>query len=1098
MEVGGRLIRSAEAESASGADVGCVMISWLVRWSLRFRLLVGLVAAGVLGFGLVSLPTMAIDNLPEFAPPHVEIQTEALGLSAEEVEQLITSPMEADLLNGVAWLDEIRSVSVPGLSSIELVFEPGTDILRARQLVAERLTQAHALPNVSTPPVLMQPLSSTSRVMMIQLTSEDVSLIDMSVLARWTVKPVLMGVPGVANVSTWGQREQQIQVQVEPERLEAAGVTLDDVITTAGNAVWVSPLSFLEASTPGTGGFFESANQRVGIQHVLPIQTPEDLGKVVIEGNLQSLTLADVAELAEDHQPLIGDAITGDTPGLLIVIEKFPEADVLEVTRGLEQAMADLAPGLAGIEVDTTVFRPATFLENAIGQLGWAALAGVLLTALVIGFGLGSWRHAVIAALAVLVSGTAAALLLQATGAVMNTMTLAGIALAITAAVGDVVADLDSLRTRGRMQRPPGHASRPAGSAEPAVGPEAVAADAIARRSGILATALHRSRVPALFGALVSAVAIAPTFFVPGLDGEILRDLAIAYLVALAAAAIVALTLTPALASILLPAKDDAEAPTERAGVANVTTKYAGAMGRTSSGRGGWIGALVAVIIGVVALGAIPWATADAPVLASIPDRTILVEWDSTAGTSNEEMNRITARAADELRTLAGVAGVGGHVGRAITSDTAADVSGSEIWVTLADGADYAAVKGDVQQIIDGYPGLENRVMSYPERQLDRVRDAQEREFQVRVYGIDLEILREKADELQSAMTGIDGLVAPTVEQDLVQPIAEIEVDLEAAKQFGVKPGDVRRAAAAMLQGIEVGYIFEHQKIFQVIVKGSDATRNSVTSVENLIIDTPGGGSVLLSDVADVRISPNLAVIRHDDTHRRMNVTADVQGRSLADVEADVRAAIAEVDFPVEYHAEIPRQYGDQQAAGQLTWWLLAASAIVILVLLQTMLGSWRLGAIVLLTLPLALAGGFAGAWLAGGLDSLVLVIALVPVLAFAVREAGMLIGGQQTALASGQEGSPATAMWAAAGARIRPALVALVASVALLAPPAFFGGAVGFETVLPVAAVVWGGAITTVLVTLIVLPLLVLAWGGTKAADTSLVNLNAPVADWR
>ncbi len=1069
------------------------MISWLVRWSLRFRLLVAAVAAGVLGFGLVSLPSMAVDNLPEFAPPHVEIQTEALGLSAEEVEQLITSPMEADLLNGVAWLDEIRSVSVPGLSSIELIFEPGTDILRARQLVAERLTQAFALPNVSTPPVLMQPLSSTSRVMMIQLTSEDVSLIDMSVLARWTVKPVLMGVPGVANVSTWGQREQQLQVQVEPEQLAAAGVTLDEVITTAGNAVWVSPLSFLEASTPGTGGFIESANQRIGIQHVLPIQTPEDLGKVVIEGNAQSLTLADVAQLKEDHQPLIGDAITGDSPGLLIVIEKFPEADVVQVTRGIEAAMADLAPGLVDIEVDTTVFRPATFLENAVGQLGWAALAGLLLAALVIGLGLGSWRYAVIAALAVLVSGTAAALTLQATGAVMNTMTLAGLALALTVVVGDAVADLGSLRTRGTAPRPLGGAAAPA--------PEASAdasTDTIAARTGILTTALRRSRLPALFGALISAVAIAPSFFVPGLDGEILRAVAIAYLVTLLVAMIVALTVTPALASLLLRRTDDAEEPKEPAAVAGMTTKYSETMERTSAGRGGWVAALVAVVLGVVALGTIPWATADAPVLASVPDRSILVEWDSTAGTSNEEMNRITARAADELRTVAGVAAVGGHVGRAITSDTASDVSGSEIWVTLEDGADYAAVKEDVQQVIDGYPGLENRVMSYPERQIEGVRAAQERDFQVRVYGVDLEILREKADELQAAMAQIDGLVEPTVEQDLVQPIAEIEVDLEAAKQSGVKPGDVRRAAATILQGIEVGYMFEEQKVFQVIVKGTEQSRHSLTDVENLVINTPSGGTVVLSDVADVRISPNLAVIRHDDTHRRMNVTADVQGRSLADVEADVRAAIAEVEFPVEYHAEVPPQYGEQQAAGQLTWWLLAAAAVVILVLLQTMLGSWRLGAIVLLSLPLALAGGLIGAWLAGGLDSLVLVIALVPVLAFAVREAGMLIGAQQTAMAAGGAESPAKAMWAAAGTRIRPALVALVASFALLAPPAFFGGAVGLETVLPIAAVVWGGAVTTVLVTLIVLPLLVLAWGGTKAADSSLVNLNAPVAEWR
>ncbi|GAA1815059.1 efflux RND transporter permease subunit [Agromyces neolithicus] len=1065
------------------------MISWLVRWSLRFRLLVAAVAAGVLGFGLVSLPSMAVDNLPEFAPPHVEIQTEALGLSAEEVEQLITSPMEADLLNGVAWLDEIRSVSVPGLSSIELVFEPGTDLLRARQLVAERLTQAFALPNVSTPPILMQPLSSTSRVMMIQLTSEDVSLIDMSVLARWTVKPVLMGVPGVANVSTWGQREQQVQVQVEPAELEAAGVTLEEVISTTGNAVWVSPLSFLEASTPGTGGFFESANQRIGIQHVLPIKTPEDLGKVVIEGNPQSLTLADVAQLSEDHQPLIGDAITGDSPGLLIVIEKFPEADVLEVTRGIEAAMADLAPGLTDIEVDTTVFRPATFLETAAAQLGWAALAGLLLAALVIGLGLGSWRYAVIAALAVLVSGTAAALTLQATGAVMNTMTLAGLALALTVAVGDAAADFESLRTRGRTLRPPG------GDAEPETGSSA---DPVARRTGILTTALRRSRLPALFGALVSAVAIAPSFFVPGLDGEILRALAIAYLVTLLVAMIVALTVTPALASLLLPRRNDTDAVKEPAAVSGMTTKYAETMERRSAGRGGWITALVAVALGVVALGTIPLATADAPVLAAVPDRSILVEWDSTAGTSNEEMNRITARAADELRTVAGVAAVGGHIGRAITSDTASDVNGSEIWVTLEDGADYAAVKKDVQEIINGYPGLANRVMSYPERQLERVRAGQERDFQVRVYGIDLEILREKSDELQAAMADIDGLVEPTVEQDLVQPIAEIEVDLEAAKQFGVKPGDVRRAAAAVLQGIEVGYMFEEQKVFQVIVKGTEQTRHSLTDVENLLINTPSGGTVVLSDVADVRISPNLAVIRHDDTHRRMNITADVQGRSLADVEADVRAAIAGVEFPVEYHAEIPRQYGEQQAAGQLTWWLLASAAVVILVLLQTMLGSWRLGAIVLLTLPLALAGGLVGAWLAGGLDSLVLVIALVPVLAFAVREAGMLIGAQQTAMAAGGTESPTKAVWAAAGSRIRPVLLALAASVALLAPPAFFGGAVGFETVLPIAAVVWGGGVTTVVVALVVLPLLVLAWGGTKAADSSLVNLNAPVAEWR
>ncbi|MGH9199277.1 MAG: efflux RND transporter permease subunit, partial [Acidimicrobiia bacterium] len=225
------------------------MIRRIIGWSLQARILIVVLAAALVFFGTRQLDDTKVDTLPEFEPPTVEIQTEALGLSAAEVEQLITVPLEADLLAGVAWLDVIRSESVPGLSSIELIFEPGTDVLRARQMVQERMTQAHALPNVSKPPTMLQPTSSTSRVMMVSLTSEELSLIDMSVLARWTIRPRLLGVEGVSNVSIWGQREQQLQVQVDPQRLKDQGVSLDEVIATTGNALWVSPLTFLEAST---------------------------------------------------------------------------------------------------------------------------------------------------------------------------------------------------------------------------------------------------------------------------------------------------------------------------------------------------------------------------------------------------------------------------------------------------------------------------------------------------------------------------------------------------------------------------------------------------------------------------------------------------------------------------------------------------------------------------------------------------------------------------------------------------------------------------------------------------------------------------------
>ena len=292
---------------------------------MKFRLLILAAAIGLMAFGIVQLRDARLDVLPEFSPPYAEVQTEALGLSAEEVEQLITVPLEADLLNGVEGIDVIRSESLPGLSSVVMVFQSGTDIYRARQLIEERLAQAHALPNVSKPPTLLQPLSSANRVLMIGMSTNELTPIEQSVIARWTVRPRLMGVPGVANVSIWGLRDQQLQVQVDPATLRDRKVTLNQVINTAGNAQVVSPLTFLEASTPGTGGFVETPQQRLQVRHLLEkIANPNELAKVPIEGTSGALKLGDVADIKVDHQPLIGDAVVNGKPGLILVVEKFP------------------------------------------------------------------------------------------------------------------------------------------------------------------------------------------------------------------------------------------------------------------------------------------------------------------------------------------------------------------------------------------------------------------------------------------------------------------------------------------------------------------------------------------------------------------------------------------------------------------------------------------------------------------------------------------------------------------------------------------------------------------------------------------------------
>ena len=344
------------------------MIARLVRSCVDNTKVVLAVAAIVMGVGVWHMPQSKVDALPEFAPVTVQVQTEALGLSAEEVEDLITAPLEQDLLNGVAWLAHIHSESVPGLSNIDLTFEPGTDPLKARQVVQERMTQAFALPNVSLPPLMMQPVSSSGRVAMIGISSKTLTPVEIGVLARWTIRPKLIGVPGVANVAVWGQRERQVQVQVNPDQLSAKGITLEEVIRTTGNALLVSPLSFLEASTPGTGGFIDTANQRLGVQHRMPIRDAAGLGQVVVEEADGATQLHDVATVVEGPQPLIGQANVSTGDGIILVVEKLPGANTVEVATAVEDALATLAPGLEGVKVDTTVFRPASYVESRAGQ----------------------------------------------------------------------------------------------------------------------------------------------------------------------------------------------------------------------------------------------------------------------------------------------------------------------------------------------------------------------------------------------------------------------------------------------------------------------------------------------------------------------------------------------------------------------------------------------------------------------------------------------------------------------------------------------------------------------------------------------------------
>src|SRR5215218_1542287 len=1025
------------------------MIRSIIGASLRFWMLLIAIAVGVLAIGIVQLRNAPVDVLPEFTPPYVEVQTEALGLSADEVEQMITVPMEADLLNGIEGVDVIRSESVSGLSDIVMVFEPGTEIYHARQLVQERLTGATGAAGLAQaytkPPTMINPLSSASRVMMIGIDPNKLSAIEAGVLSHWVIRPRLLGVPGVSNVSIWGLRDQQLQVQVDPEQLQDQGVTLNQVVETTGNAQLVSPLTFLEASTPGTGGFIESPNQRLQVRHVFEnFGTPKALGNVTVEDTGGKLRVDDVANVVEEHQPLIGDAIVDGNDGrLLLVVEKFPGADTVEVTSGVEDALDNLR--LAYI------------------------IAGVLLV-LVLAVFLFSWRTTLISIVTIPLSLVAAALVLYLRGETFNPLAFAGLAVAIPLIIDDAVVGVHNVARRLSEYRQAGSDRSTA---------------------NVVLEALAEVRRPTTYAAFIALLAIVPVVVMEGRPGAFFEPLALSYVLAVLASMVVALTVAPAL-SLLVFSRGSVvrrESPILRL----LNPRYDGALARLA--RAPLAVLIAAGVLVAVGLAALPLLHVS--LIPSFKDRDVLVHLQSPPGTSETKMSGLTAQVSRDLGAIDGVEDVGGHVGRALTGDQIVDVNSSTLSVQIGSDADYDATVAEIQDVVGSLDEPVKRdVVTYSQQRIGDVGTlvnaeapssgdnldvltGADKPLVVRVYGQNLDVLRREANDVQDIVGGVDGVLNPSVERVPEEPVLAVETDLAKAQPYGIKPGDVRRAAAMLLQGITVGNIFGEQKVFEVVVKGVPDVRQSADSVRNLLIDTPGGGHVRLDQVADVRIQPSPAVIKRDAAERYIDVEANVSGRSLGAVSTDVEDRLANAEFPLEYHAEVLGQTTTAQEInlGRVVGFGFAA-VIAIFLLFQAVFRSWRLAGLAFLTLPVALVGGVLAALIDGATLSLGSLIAFLALLGIAARNGATQIDRFQQLRLDGTQAFGPELVRRGALDRFAPTLTVALATAAVVLPFVIMGDIAGLEIVNPMAIVMLGGLITSTLLSLFVLPVLYLRFG--------------------
>ncbi|MGI9434623.1 MAG: efflux RND transporter permease subunit, partial [Geminicoccaceae bacterium] len=973
---------------------------------------------------------------------------------------------------GVPELDIIRSKSVEGLSQIVLLFKQGADLILARQRVQELLNNAIAeLPQSSGMPIMLQPLSSTSRTLKIGLRSDVYDIMDLSMIAYWTIKFKLMSVPGVANIPIWGERIKSMQVQVEPDKMRAQGVTLEEVMDTTSKALDFSLLRYNKAAKTRIDGMFDTPNQRLGIHYETPVFTPEGLGEVPIALTNKRITepprLKDVGKVVWDTWPMIGDGIIDDKLGLMMIVEKLPWANTLDVTNGVEAALEELKPGLPGVIIDSTIFRPATFIEQSISNLTRALIIGAVLVVIVLGAFLYEWRVALISVIAIPLSLVAAGVVLWFQGTTINTMVLAGFVVALGSVVDDAVIDVENIVRRLRQ-------ARRAGSSK--------------STARIVLDASLEVRPAILHATVIIVLAVTPVFFMGGLSGAFFEPLAYAFILAMLASMVVATTVTPALCYIFLDRaniehRDSPLVPWLKERYIKMLRAVIGAP-KVAIG-----GALVIVAIGIGI-----WPILGQGLLPNFKERDFLMHWIPPEGTSHPEMYRITEAASIELRQIPGVRNFGAHIGRAVGGDEPYGVNFTENWVSVDPNVDYDTARGAIEEAVEGYPGMRRDVQTYLRERIKEVLTGSSDSIVVRIYGPDVQDLRDSAKKVFEAIRDVPGLIDTHIGAASVDiPQIEVEVDLDKAAAHGLKPGDVRRAAAVLISGQEVTDIHKDGKVYDVFVWTPPDIRTSIESLENFPIDTPYGGVVRIGDIADVRngIVPN--AIKRENTEREIDVEGNVAGGDLSAVAEEVERRIAALDFPIGVYPKLLGEYKEAETAKSRLFYTTVAAAVAIFFVLHISFRNWWLTVLIFIALPAALVGSIIAAFLGDGIISLGSLVGIITVLGIAARNGILLIQHYKHIEIVEKEPFGLDLVLRGASERLSPILMTTLCTAFALIPLVVAGSIPGHEIEHPMAVVILGGLVTSTMLTLFIVPILYLHFGA--KLDRSGMDLSEQIA---
>ena len=1027
------------------------MLSKIVELSIRHRGVVIAIACLVVAYGIYTVAHAKFDVYPEFAPPQVTIQTEAPGLSAEDVETLVTRLVEY-ALNGTPNLTAIRSDSIQGLSVVVVTFEDHTDIYRARQMVTERLGEAaSAMPQGVKAPALAPLVGATSLTLIVGLTSDHASPMEMRTFSDWTMRPRLLSVPGVARVAIFGGDIRQLQIQVHPERLAALGLSIGDVVASAREATGIRG-----------AGFIETAAQRITLHTEGQSLTAAQLGEVVLTAaGGRTVRMKDVALVTDGPEPKIGDATIMGQPGIMIHISGQYGANTLEVTRAIEAALDELKPAIAAqqIRLYPDLFRPANFITESIRNIGNALLIGAVLVAAVLFLFLFNFRVAAISLTAIPLSLLIAVIILQGFGVSLNTLTLGGLVIAIGEVVDDAIIDAENIFRR--LREAPAHLPR----------------REIFR---IVRDASVEVRSAVVYATFVVALVFLPVLAMSGVQGRLFAPLAWTYILAILASLLVALTVTPAMCFALLP-RITGETHETRF-VVRLKAAYGKLINRLI-GRTPAIITAVAVLC-VAAAATVPFMGGE--FLPEMREGHFIVHMNFLPGTSLAETIRVGRLVTRELLRNPNVRLVSQQIGRAELGDDTQGVHSSEIHIDLKPGSteDPDKTEANLRAAVAAFPGPAVSINPFLEERMDEIIGGDTAQVVINVFGDDLATLDRKAAEIANRVREIRGAADVRVESPPGTPEVAIRLRPERLRQFGFQPAVLLDYIQTAYEGTEAGQIYDNQRIFGVDVLLDRASRRSASSIGDLTVRNSEGTRLPLREVAEIEPTSGRYDIPHEGTRRRQIVACNVAGRDLSSFVAEVRKTVRDIKLPPAGYITVGGA-SEARAAAQheiAEYSLLAGTGI--LIILSLVFRNFRNLLLVLANLPFALAGGVAAVWLTGGDISVGSLVGFVTLFGITMRNSIMMISHFEHLVHYEGETWNLHAVVRGASERLTPVLMTAIVTALGLLPLALGSAAAGREIEGPMAIVILGGLFTSTILNLLVLPVLALRYGGFSSSS--------------